>query len=123
MLRERLKLVIEKNPPLREFEDDLFNLISSIDSEDTLMIVIAGSAAEGKYVLGMSDIDILVVEKGGKPISKITSIKNINVEITFLRLEDVVEALKSKDYFISHALDKGLYVKGEENKKIIFNLV
>ncbi|MCL7384524.1 MAG: nucleotidyltransferase domain-containing protein [Thaumarchaeota archaeon] len=123
MLRERLKLVIEKNPPLREIEDDLLNLISSIDSEDPLIIIVAGSTAEGRYVSGISDIDILVIKKAGPPTSRITSIKDINVEITFLGLDDAVEALKSKNYFISQALDKGIYLKGEEIKKTILNLL
>ena len=123
MLRERLKLVIEKNPPLRELEDDLLGLVSSIDSEDTLIIVIAGSAAEGRYVSGISDIDILVIKKEGPPTSRITSIKDVDVEITSLGLNDALEALKSRNYFISQALDKGIYLKGEENKKILFNLV
>ena len=123
MLRERLKLVIEKNHSLRELEDGLLDLVSSIDSEDTLIIVIAGSAAEGRYISGISDIVILVIKKEETSTSRITSIKDVDVEITSLRLNGALEALKSRNYFISQALDKGIYLKCEENKKIIFNLV
>ena len=38
------------------------------------------------------------------------------------RLDDAVEALKSGNYFISQALDRGICLKGEEKKKTILNL-
>jgi len=70
----------------------------------------------------MNDIDILVIKKEEPPTSRITSIKNINVEVTSLGLNDALEALKPRNYFITQALDKGIYLKGEEDKKMIFNL-
>jgi len=70
----------------------------------------------------MNDIDILVIKKEEPPTSRITSIKNINVEVTSLGLNDALEALKSINYFITQALDKGICLEGEEDKKMIFNL-
>ncbi|MEM2069604.1 MAG: nucleotidyltransferase domain-containing protein [Nitrososphaerota archaeon] len=114
MLREKLKLILDRNPQLRELEEVLLHLFSSIDSNDVLAIVLGGSIARDRFVYGMSDIDVLVVKEAGSPEFKLFSIGDVDVEVTILGVDDVVYAFRSGNSFVIDALENGLILKGEE---------
>jgi tRNA nucleotidyltransferase (CCA-adding enzyme) len=121
MLRERLSRAVEKNPPLKKLEGELLSLIQSIDGDAVLTIILTGSVAEGRYVHGLSDIDIIVIKKEGRPSHTLTAVGDIDVEITFLGLEEALEAVKTGNTFIIQALEKGIYLKGGETGRALLD--
>jgi tRNA nucleotidyltransferase (CCA-adding enzyme) len=121
MLRERLSRAVEKNPPLKKLEGELLSLIQSIDGDAVLTIILTGSVAEGRYVHGLSDIDIIVIKKEGRPSHILTAVGDIDVEITFLGLEEALEAVKTGNTFIIQALEKGIYLKGGETGRALLD--
>ena len=112
---------IEKNPPLKKLEEELLSLIQSIDGDAVLTIILTGSVAEGRYVHGLSDIDIIVIKKEGRPSHILTAVGDIDVEITFLGLEEAMEAVKTGNTFIIQALEKGIYLKGGETGRALLD--
>lgn len=113
MLRERLNRAIETNPPLKRLEEELHRLIQSIDADEVSAIILTGSIAEGRYVHGLSDIDILVIKEEGPPRHILTAVGNVDVEITYMGLAEALEAVKTGNTFIIQALEKGIYLKGK----------
>ncbi|MEM2590888.1 MAG: hypothetical protein QXE63_06550 [Zestosphaera sp.] len=122
MLKEKLKLILSRNPPLRDFEKDLLHLFSSIDSGDVLAIIIGGSIARDRFVYGVSDVDVLVIKETGSPDFKLFSIGDVDIEIMILSLDDVIHGLRSGNEFVIDTLKYGLILKGEDLVKNILNM-
>lgn len=85
MLKEKLKRVL-KGTAIESYVKDFESIIKEIILKyKPLSIMIAGSLAKGKFVAGLSDIDVVVItkENPGKNRFMLKAIGNTDVEITF----------------------------------------
>ncbi len=133
MLRERLRETL-RGQHTRDLLEGLEKLLGELIEEyKPLSVLIAGSLAEGKFVRGLSDIDILAitVEKPGKHERfQLKAIKDVNVEIAVYSVEEVEQAAKTGNQFIAQALEKGVevYRRGDsarylDSTKVDFKLL
>ncbi len=103
MLRKRLEKIIP-NDIAKKLEEVVKELVNSYRP---LSIVVTGSLAKGKFVEGMSDIDLLVVlkESPGKDRFVLRAIDNVDVEITLVSLDELVEAIRRGNQFYIEAIN------------------
>jgi predicted nucleotidyltransferase len=118
-LRRALDRVAEENPSFT-LGDELRSLtIDLISRHRPLSIVLAGSLAEGRWIKGLSDIDILIVAEGvrGSTSSgrfELRAIQGVDVNIAIYTPEEVVAGIKSLNFFIIEAIYHGIPLFGEE---------
>jgi len=103
LLRKRLEKIIP-NDIAKKLEEVVKELVNSYRP---LSIVVTGSLAKGKFVEGMSDIDLLVVlkESPGKDRFVLRAIDNVDVEITLVSLDELVEAIRRGNQFYIEAIN------------------
>jgi hypothetical protein len=70
--------------------------------------------AKGKFVRGMSDIDLLIVASEGEPRFFIWAVKDVDVEATVFTLEDLLHSIESGNQFIIDAIKNGITLVGED---------
>ncbi|MET1160666.1 MAG: nucleotidyltransferase domain-containing protein [Thermoprotei archaeon] len=118
---EKLKKILDK-PSIRDLVEDLAKIIEEIiEKRNPLSVIIAGSLAEGKFVRGLSDIDILVIVD--KPVDdkerfSLRAVKDVDVEITVYSYNELIESLKRGNQFIGRAISRGIEVYGNLLNKI-----
>lgn len=112
----RGKLRIPEN--ISDLIEGLRDLIEGIArSFDPLSVIIAGSLAEGKFVRGLSDLDLLVVLDHPVPENErfmLRAIKDVNVEITLVSLEELKQAISNGRDFYVNAMRNGIVVYGRD---------
>jgi predicted nucleotidyltransferase len=125
MLSSKLKEVVDRNLSLTEVKDELTKLLLELDEKlNPKIIIVAGSAAKGEFIMGTSDIDILIVSDKCKSDFILKNIKNINIEISAYGMDEALTAIKGGNQFIIEAFKEGIIVKGEEHAKaIVSNLI
>lgn len=80
-----------------------------------------GSLAKGKFVVGLSDIDVVVITKEdlGKNRFMLKAIENTDVEITFLSIDEVFHAIRTDNQFVIDAITNGKEVYGNIKNEIL----
>ncbi len=82
-------------------------------------IIVCGSLAKGKFVRGLSDIDILVVVPRDVPKDRRFALrvaKDIDVEITVVSVTELKNALEKGNQFYRDAIESGVEVYGDLSK-------
>lgn len=105
---------------LSDIAEKLEDLIEEIVlAHDPLTVIVAGSLAEGKFVRGLSDLDILVVLRDPVPENErftLRALKDVDVEITLVSLEELEKALaEGRDFYVS-AVRSGVVIYGRDLK-------
>ncbi len=99
---------------LEDLIDDLEKLVEElVERYKPVRIVLTGSLAEGRFVRGLSDIDLLIItRKLETDMDRFTlySIRDVDVEITVVTEDELREAIEfGKDFYVK-ALSKGIVV-------------
>ncbi len=76
-------------------------------------IILAGSLAEGKWVRGLSDIDILIVTERARGMAHVNrfelrSIDGVDVNIAVYTMDEVIAGIKSLNFFVINAISSGV---------------
>jgi predicted nucleotidyltransferase len=115
MLEVKLKEIIKNNPSIMDLENDLKMLINEIvEKIKPKAIILAGSLAKGKFVRGMSDIDILIIIENVNYRTLLKAIKNVDVEITMYTYDEIINSIRGGNQFIKDAINNGIPLIGEE---------
>lgn len=112
LLKEKLREVLSSDNT-RDLIEPLEQLLDRIIMELRLLrIIITRSLAERKFVRGLSDIDILVItdyEPGDKRFI-LTSVRDVDVEITVISTHELEKALQENREFYVNTLRQGIIV-------------
>jgi predicted nucleotidyltransferase len=115
LLRSRLDEVFQRNPSAIDLKEEFEQLLSAIISRiKPLAIILAGSMAKGKFVRGMSDIDLLIVASESEPRFFIWAVKDVDVEATVYTLEDLLHSIENGNQFIIDAIKNGITLVSED---------
>ena len=101
-------------------EEELKRLVLSLkERHDPDVMILAGSLAEGRWVRGLSDIDILIITKRIQEPEHINrfelrSINGIDVNIAIYTREEVNMGIKSLNFFLISAINSGIALYGEK---------
>jgi len=112
LLKEKLREVLSSDntrDPIEPLEQLLDRIIMELRP---LRIIITRSLAERKFVRGLSDIDILVItdyEPGDKRFI-LTSVRDVDVEITVISTHELEKALQENREFYVNTLRQGIIV-------------
>ena len=112
LLKEKLREVLSSDntrDPIEPLEQLLDRIIMELRP---LRIIITRSLAERKFVRGLSDIDILVItdyEPGDKRFI-LTSVRDVDVEITVIFTHELEKALQENREFYVNTLRQGIIV-------------
>lgn len=108
-----LRRILDKEN-VRDLVEDLEKLVEElVNRYKPSKIIIAGSLAEGRFVRGLSDIDVLVVVGDVNLVGsrfELYNIKDVDVEVTIVSEEELGEAVKSGRDFYVRVLEKGIVV-------------
>ena len=112
----RGKLRVPEN--ISDIIDGLKNLVEEIvRAFDPLSVIIAGSLAEGRFVRGLSDLDLLVVLNYPVPEDKrfmLRAVKDVDVEITLVSLKELKQAVSEERDFYINAVRNGIVIYGRD---------
>jgi predicted nucleotidyltransferase len=115
LLRSRLDEVFQRNPSAIDLKEEFEQLLSAIISRiKPVAIILTGSMAKGKFVRGMSDIDLVIVASEGEPRFFIWAVKDVDVEATVYTLEDLLHSIENGNHFIIDAIKNGITLVGED---------
>ncbi|MCC6018552.1 MAG: nucleotidyltransferase domain-containing protein [Candidatus Verstraetearchaeota archaeon] len=98
---------------VRDLTEDLKELINELVREfKPLKIILTGSLARGRFVRGLSDIDILVIvdEVKSKDRFMLKTIKDVDVEITVISKDEFEKAINMGREFYIEAIKWGIIV-------------
>ena len=101
-------------PATRDLLEGFSALVEElISSLRPLAILVAGSLARGRFVRGMSDIDLLVLTE--EPPSKrdrfrLVNVGGVDVEITVLGFEEALRSAEEGNFFVRDALENGITI-------------
>jgi len=121
LLRERLKRIL-KDTVIESYVEGLESIIRELILKyRPLSIIIAGSLAKDEFVMGLSDIDVVVITKEdpGKNRFMLRAIENTDVEITFLSIDEVFQAIHTGNQFVIDAIISGKEVYGDIKNEIL----
>jgi hypothetical protein len=115
MLKSKLSEVLEKNPSAADLRVELERILSEVEARlKPKVIILAGSMAEGKFVRGMSDIDLFVVADEARPKSTLRVVGNVDVEITVYTPEEASNAIRRGNQFVIRAVKSEVVLIGEK---------
>jgi len=118
LLRERLREILDSNST-RDLVEPLEHLLEKLIVElRPLKVIITGSLAKGRFVRGLSDIDMLVIVDYEVSCDKrfiLTSVKDVDVEITVISTLELERALQENREFYVDTLKHGVVVFTTEN--------
>ncbi len=113
MLKERLRRILS-SPNLQDLREGLEELVGRlIRRYNPRSVIIAGSLAQGTFVRGMSDIDILIITDNRPSKYErflLTAIKDVDVQVSVYSNEEIEDALRAGNQFIVDAINKGIEV-------------
>jgi len=115
-LREIIEDVVIEN-----YLEGLESIVKELVSQfRPLSVIIAGSLAERRFVLGLSDIDILVItSESPNDRFMLRAIGNTDVEISFFSYDEVIHAIRRGNQFIKNAIINGKEVYGDIKHRIL----
>ncbi|MHA1593307.1 MAG: nucleotidyltransferase domain-containing protein [Candidatus Baldrarchaeia archaeon] len=108
-----------RNPSFDEIDGLKKLILEILRKYKPKAIIIAGSLAEGKWIRGMSDIDILVITdavRGEKLTMRsfITSINEVDAQVSMFTEEEVLMGMDNLNFFFISAIYYGIPVYGSE---------
>ena len=112
MLKGRLRIPESASDILEGLETIIIEIVQTFNP---ISIVVTGSLAEGRFVRGLSDVDLLVIL--GRPVPEserfmLRTVKDVDVEITLVSVEELKRAVaEGRDFYIQ-ALRSGIVVYG-----------
>jgi predicted nucleotidyltransferase len=117
LLRERLREIL-RGTSAEDLEGPLEELIGELVGKlDPVAVVVAGSLAKGRFVRGLSDVDILVVVD--RPVRNeerfsLAPLGGADAEITVVSLDELERAVRAGNQFYLDALRSGkvVYARG-----------
>lgn len=104
-----------------ELKGQLLQLVASlIQRYEPEIVVLAGSLAEGRWVKGSSDIDLLVITGRAQSLAPpdrfhLSAIDGVDVSIAIYTREEVLAGISSLSFFILDAIDVGVPLYGRES--------
>jgi len=103
LLEEKLREIVRDRDILEGLKALIKELIERFNPKS---VIIAVSLAERKFVRGLSDIDILVVvdRVSDEERFHLKAIGDVNVEITVVALDELLEAIKRGNEFYRRSL-------------------
>ena len=104
---------ILKCESVRDLAEDLKELINELVKEfKPLKIILTGSLAKGRFVRGLSDIDIIVIvdEVKSKDRFMLKTVKDVDVEITVISKDEFENAINTGREFYIEATKLGIVV-------------
>jgi len=106
-----LKEIVEHEDVAEGLKNVVLELIERFKP---LSIILAGSAARGRFVKGLSDVDLLVVVEKVSDEERfhLRAAGPANVEITVVGLEELVQAAASGNEFYKRCIEEGVEVYG-----------
>jgi hypothetical protein len=113
LLRERLREIL-RGTSAEDLEGPLEELIGELVGKlDPVAVAVAGSLAKGRFVRGLSDVDILVVVD--RPVRNeerfsLAPLGNADAEITVVSLDELERAVRAGNQFCLDALRSGKVV-------------
>ena len=113
MLRERLREIL-RGTSAEDLEEPLEELIGELVGKlDPVAVVVAGSLAKGRFVRGLSDVDILVIVD--RPVRNeerfsLAPLGGADAEITVASLDELKRAVRAGNQFYLDALRSGKVV-------------
>jgi len=101
-----------RNPSLTE--KDLEKAVeTAVAGVDAVAVYLLGSAARGRFVRGLSDLDLLVVTRATPPHrAKTAHVDAGDVDIIYMSLEEACEAYRRGNHLVREALDEGIPLLG-----------
>ncbi len=111
-----LRRLLEESGAAELYEPLAALLERLIERYRPLAVILAGSLAEGRFVRGLSDIDVLLVVEGGVgrlDRFRLYAVGDVDVEVTLVSLGELVEAVRGCNPFYRSALCRGVVVYGE----------
>jgi len=89
-------------------------VLELIERFKSLSIILTGSAARGRFVKGLSDVDLLVVVESvsDKKRFHLRAAGPANVEITVVGLEELIQAAALGNEFYRRCVEEGVEVYG-----------
>lgn len=115
MLEAILKRIVKNNPSIIDLENDLKILVNEIiEKFKPRAIILAGSIARGKFIRGMSDIDMFLIVEKINYRTLLKAVKDVNVEITMYTYDEVLESIKRGNQFVKDAVENGILLFGRE---------
>lgn len=125
-LREKLQKVLS-SPNVSDLLDPLVELLTKLIEEynrkyGVLTVLVTGSLAKGRFVRGLSDIDILVVTREAPAKEDrflLDNVRGVDIEITLYSLDELRLSLAQGSYFIRDALESGVVVYGKGISEIL----
>ncbi len=116
MLGKNLKEILRETN-VGDVIQDLEKIIESLVEEyKPISIILTGSLARGRFVRGLSDIDILVITEHSVPDDKrflLRAVKDIDVEVTVISLEELLSTIRNGNQFYVDAVMYGIEVYGD----------
>jgi predicted nucleotidyltransferase len=113
LLKEKLREILN-NPNVKDLIEPLGDLLENLINDlKPIKVIISGSLAKGKFVRGLSDIDILVIidyEISNNKRFLFTSLKDTNVEITIVSKYELEKAIKENREFYVDAIKNGIVI-------------
>jgi len=106
-----LKEIVEHEDVAEGLKNVVLELVEKFKP---LSIILAGSVARGRFVKGLSDVDLLVVVENvsDKERFHLRTAGPANVEITVVGLEELIRAATSGNEFYRQCVEEGVEVYG-----------
>ncbi|MEM1637904.1 MAG: nucleotidyltransferase domain-containing protein [Pyrobaculum sp.] len=85
----------------------------AVEGVDAVAVYLFGSAARGRFVRGLSDVDIIVVTKSPPPYrAKTSRIDAGDINVVYMSAEEICEAYRRGNHLVIEALDEGILLAG-----------
>lgn len=114
MFREKLNELVTKNPSFSDLIPSLNELLINLDNAyKPSIIIIGGSLARGKFVRGLSDIDVILITDYRPNVRHIIRhVNDTDVEIAFYSFDEILIGMSRGNNYIIDSVYKGFIIKG-----------
>ena len=87
---------------------------AAAEGGDVVAVYLFGSAARGRFVRGLSDVDLLAVTRGPpRHRAKTSRISAGDVNVVYMSVEEVCEAYRRGNNLVKEALEEGILLAGQ----------
>jgi len=117
LLGEKLREIL-RGTSAEDLEEPLEKLLHELVKRyEPLAVIIAGSLAQGRFIRGLSDVDILVVVD--HPVRdeerfSLAPLKDVDAEVTVVSREELEKAVTAGNEFYLDAVKNGKVVYARE---------
>jgi len=116
-LRRILREIVEHDDVAKDLWKVVLELVERFKP---LSVILVGSTARGRFVKGLSDVDLLVIVEKVLDEERfhLRAVGSTNVEITVVGLEELLQAVVSGNQFYRQCVEDGVGVYGYLLEKI-----